>query len=167
MYLKDSNINVRYASDKKNYIYSSGTYSIDKKRYQNYDLKNDFFKETSDLNLNFELADKLKLDFINYKKDSNKIAEIFLNLNTKKDEFNLRELRYLENKNLISIEKLKIKKNDIIALKKLKVKTFDKNDLQNDFTLEFGKKIKISGNKYDAKNFNKLMFCKNIFYNII
>ena len=157
LYLKDSNLNVRYASDKKNHIYSSGTYSIDNKRYQNYDFKNDFFKETSDLNLNFELADKLKLDFINYKKNSNKIAEIFLNLNTKKDEFNLRELRYLENKNLISIEKLKIKKNDIISVKKVKVKTFDKNDLKNDFTLEFGKKIKISGNKYDANNFNKFL----------
>ncbi|MBD1150577.1 hypothetical protein IDH12_04245 [Pelagibacterales bacterium SAG-MED29] len=157
LYLKDSNLNVRYASDKKNHIYSSGTYSIDKKRYQNYDFKNDFFKEILDINLNFELADKLKVDFINYKKDPNKVAEIFLNLNTTKNQFNLKELKYSENKNLISIENLKIKKKDIVSLKKIKVKTFDKNDLKNDFTLEFGKKIKIFGNKYDAKNLNKFL----------
>ena len=157
LYLKDSNLNVRYASDKKNHIYSSGTYSIDKKRYQNYDFKNDFFKEILDINLNFELADKLKVDFINYKKDPNKVAEIFLNLNTTKNQFNLKELKYSENKNLISIENLKIKNKDIVSLKKIKVKTFDKNDLKNDFTLEFGKKIKIFGNKYDAKNLNKFL----------
>ncbi len=157
LYLKDSTLNIRYASDKKNHIYSSGTYSVDKKRYQNYDFKNDFFKEISDINLNFELADKLKVDFINYTKDPNKVAEIFLNLNTKKNLFNLKELKYLENKNLISIENLKIKNKDIVSLKKIKVKTFDKNDLKNDFTLEFEKKIKIFGNKYDAKNLNKFL----------
>ena len=42
-------------------------------------------------------------------------------------------------------------------IKKIKVKTFEKKDLKNDFTLDFGKKITISGNKYDAKNLNKYL----------
>tara|TARA_B100000965_G_C19575614_1_gene751203 strand:- start:788 stop:1921 length:1134 start_codon:yes stop_codon:yes gene_type:complete len=70
LYLQDSNLNVRYASDKKNYVYSSGIYSTEGKNYQSYDFKNDFLKETFNINLNFEIAQKFKIDFINYEKKS-------------------------------------------------------------------------------------------------
>ncbi len=157
LYFKDSNFNFRYASDKKNYIHASGGYSTDDKDYKNYDFRNDFFKETSNINLDFEFVQKLNINFINYKKDYDKVAKIFLNIRTKKDLIDLKELKYTESKNLILIEKLRIDKKDIISLKKIKVKTFEKNDLKNDFTLDFGKKIKISGNKYDAMNLNKFL----------
>ena len=155
MYLKNSKLNVRYASDQKNYIYSTGTYSTNNEKYLNYDLKNDFIKGTSDLNLNFDLSEKLTIDLINYKKDYDKVAKIFLNINLKKDQFNLKELNFSENKNLITVKKLKFRKNYLISLEEIKIKTFDKNNLKNDFSLDFGKKIKISGTRYDAKNLNK------------
>ena len=110
LYFKNSNFNARYASDKKNYIYISGDYSIDNKNFQNYDFKNDFVKESSNINLNFEFAQKLNIDFINYEKSYNKIAKIILNLSTKKDLLNLKELKYSENKNLVLVENLKIEK---------------------------------------------------------
>jgi len=157
LYFKDSNFNTRYASDKKNYINASGTYSIDDKNYQNYDFKNDFLNKTSNINLDFEFVQKLSIDFINYEKDHDKVAKIFLSIGKKKDLIDLKELKYTENKNLISIKKLRINKKNIISLKEIKVKTFDKNDLKNNFILDFGKKIKISGNKYDAKNLNKFL----------
>jgi len=157
LHFKDSNFNVRYASDKKNYIHASGTYSIDDKNYQNYDFKNDFFKENLNINLDFEFAQKLNIDLINYKKDYDKVAKIFLNIQKKKDLINLKKLKYTESKNLILIEKLRINKKDIVSIGKIKVNTFEKNDLKNDFTLDFGKKIKIFGNKYDAKNLNKFL----------
>ena len=75
----------------------------------------------------------------------------------KKNLINLKELSYNENKNLILVEKLIIDKQDLISLKKIKIKTFEKNKLTNDFTLNFGEKIKISGDKYDAKNLNKFL----------
>ncbi len=154
---KNSDFSVRYSSNKKNNISASGIYSLDDQNYQKYDFKNDFFKETSNINLDFKFAKKLSIDFINYKKDYDKIAKIFLNISTKKDLISLKKLQYEENKNLISIEKLRIDKKNIISLKKIKVKTFNKNNLSNDFTLNFGKKIKVSGNKYDAKNLNKFL----------
>ena len=161
LHFKDSNFNVRYASDKKNHIYASGVYSTDNKNYQNYDFKNDFLNETLNIDLDFEFTQKLNIDFINYKKDYDKVAKIFLNIHAKKDLINLKKLEYTENKNLIIIEKLTVNKKDIIALKKIKVKTFEKNYLKNDFTLDFGKKIKISGNKYDANNLNKFLNLKS------
>ncbi len=157
LYLKDSNLNIRYAVDKKNYINASGAYSFDNKNYNNYDLKNDFIKEISNINLNFEFSEKFNINFINYKKDQGKLANIFLNVQTKKDSINLKELKYSESKNQILINKLRIDKKDLVSLQKIKVKTFDKNNLNNDFTLEFGKKIRISGNKYDANNLNKFL----------
>ncbi len=156
-YLKDSKINTRYASDNKNYIHISGAYSIDNQKYQNYDFKNDFLKETSNIYLDFKFSEKLNINLINYEKEDGKDAKIFLNVQTKKDFLNLKELKYTENKNLILIEKLKINKKNLISLKKIQVKTFDENNLKNDFLLDFGKKIKISGSRYDATNINKLL----------
>jgi len=158
---KDSNINVRYASDKKNYIYASGKYSTDSKNYQNYDLKNDVLNKTSNINLEFEFTDKIIIDLINYKKDHSRMAKILLNIKSKKDSIHLNKLDYSEGKNKIIVEKLRISKKDIISLKKIKVKTFKKNDLKNDFVIDFGKKIKIFGNQYDAKNLNKFLNKKN------
>ena len=159
LYLKDSNFNTRYSSDKKNNIYATGTYSIDKKNYKNYDFKNNFSNEISNIDLNFEFIQKLNFDFINYKKNNNEIANISLSIGVKKDFINVKNLQYKENKSLILIEKLRIDKKDknIISLKKIKVKTFDKNNLKNDFTLNFGKEINIFGTKYDANNLNKFL----------
>jgi len=161
LFLKDTNFKVRYAKDKKNYIHSLGIYSVDDKNYQNYDFKNNFLNETLDIDLNFEFIQKLKIDFINYKKDNNKIAKIYLDIYKKKDRIELRKFNYQESKNQVNIEKLKIDKNSLISLKKVKVKTYDNDDLKNDFTLFFGKKINITGNKYDAKNLNKFLNLKS------
>ena len=154
---KDSDLNIRYSSDKKNNISASGSYSANNKDFYYYDFKNNFFKEISNIDLDFEFAQKLSIDFINYEKEENKIAKIFLKVSTKKDKIDIKELQYKENKNLIDVEKIEINKKNLTSLKKIKVKTFEKKDLKNDFTLDFGKKITISGNKYDAKNLNKYL----------
>ena len=154
---KDSDLNIRYSSDKKNNISASGSYSANSKDFYYYDFKNNFFKEISNIDLDFEFAQKLSIDFINYEKEENKIAKIFLKVSTKKDKIDIKELQYKENKNLIEVEKIEINKKNLTSLKKIKVKTFEKKDLKNDFTLDFGKKITISGNKYDAKNLNKYL----------
>ena len=154
---KDSDLNIRYSSDKKNNISASGSYSANSKDFYYYDFKNNFFKEISNIDLDFEFAQKLSIDFINYEKEEDKIAKIFLKVSTKKDKIDIKELQYKENKNLIEVEKIEINKKNLTSLKKIKVKTFEKKDLKNDFTLNFGKKITISGNKYDAKNLNKYL----------
>ena len=105
--------------------------------------------------MNTEVYQKINIDFINYKKDVDKKAKIFLDFSRKKDLIDLNEFKYFENKNLISVENLRLDKKGLVSLKNIKVKTFNKDNLKNDFTLDFGKKIKISGTRYDAKNLNK------------
>ncbi len=157
LHLKDTIFEARLSFDKKNYINASGLYTLNQKDYQEYDFKNKFLKKNSEINLNLKLIQDIKIDFINYKKGYGKVADIFLNIQRKKDFMDLKKLNYRENKSLISIENLRINKNNLISLKEIKVKTYDNTDLKNDFTLDFGKKIKIVGNKYDAKNLNKFL----------
>ena len=161
LYIKESNLNVRYSSDKNNSINAVGLYSIDNQNYHNFEFKDNISKGFSNIDLNLELDQELSVEFINYKKEKNTIAKIFLNLTTKKDLVNIKKFNYKENKNSISIEDLKINKKNLISLKKIQVKTFDKKSLKNDFILEFGKKIKVFGNKYDAKNLNKFLTKKS------
>ncbi len=167
--VKNSNFEIKYASDNKNYIYSNGQYSIDSQNYHKYDFKNNFLKDDSKIDLNFEFSQALNIDFINYKKNENETANIELTIHINKDMKNIKNFQFIENKSQIFIEKLKINKRGFISLKRIKVKTFSKNDLKNDFTLNFGKKITITGNKYDAKNLNKYLSKrskKNIFKRI-
>ncbi len=157
LYLKNSDFVTRYALDKKNYINIEGQYSIDEKKYQGYTLKNNFLKDVSKTILDFEISEKLNIDFINYQKDEGKTAKIHIDFSRKKNLLDLKDFKYSENKNFISIKNLKLDKKEFVSVKKIKVKTFKKNDLKNDFTLDFGKKIKILGTKYDAKNLNKFI----------
>jgi hypothetical protein len=155
--LKDSDFKVRYSSDKKNFFKSSGSYSLNNKDYHNYEFTNNLLGHISNIEMNFEFAHKFNIDLLNYKKDENKVAKISTNLIIDKDLINFKTINYQENKNLISIEKMKINKKLFISLKKIKVLTYKKNKLNNDFILDFKKKIIVKGKKYDAKKLNKLL----------
>ncbi len=158
---KDTDLSTRYSLDNKNNISASGNYSVNNRDYYKYDFKNDFSKNISNFNLNFDFAQKLKIDFINFKKDDSIPAKILLNVKTKKESIDIEELQYKENKNFIKFEKVRINKKDLISLKKIKVRTFKNKDLNNDFVVDFGKKIIITGSKYDAKNLNKYLSQKS------
>jgi len=166
---KDTTFDFRYALDKKNSINAKGKYSFDNVNYQNFDLKNNFSKKTSKIKLDFDFIEGLYINIINYKKKKKTTAKISTDITTKRNSIFLNKLEYKENKNLILIEKLRTDKKNLISLRKIKVQTYDKGNFNNDFIIDFGKKIKISGNKYDAKNLNKILnqsSKKNIFKKI-
>ena len=51
--------------------------------------------------------------------------------------------------------KIKLKKNKFHSLDKISVKTFKDDNLNNDFSLIYGDKILIKGNRFDASNLPK------------
>ena len=155
--IENSEISINYDSEKNSKINASGKYSIDNNNFKKYSIENNFLDGTSSTSLNFEFLQNFNLDFINYKKDLNKTAKIFLKIVNKKNLINLQELKYEEDKNLILIRDLKIDKKNIVSLKKIQVKTFKNGNLKNDFNLNYGKKIRIIGSKYDANNLNKIL----------
>ncbi|MBA1339183.1 MAG: hypothetical protein FD550_000060 [Pelagibacterales bacterium] len=155
--LKNSDFNYRHSADKKNYINTSGSYQINNDNFQNYNFKNKFVDDLFNIETNFDFAQNLNLSLINYNKADNIVAKISSNITKTKDTINFNKIIYIENDNLISIEKLKISKKKFISLKKIKVKTSSKNILKNDFDLYFGENINLKGKKYDATNLNKIL----------
>ena len=155
--LKETDFTYRNNQKDKSYLNLNGNYKINDFNYQIFNLKNSFSKNISNIEADFNYAQDIELDLINYKKDSKKVANIILNLSLKKNKINFKKINYLENKNLITIEDLNINKNNLISFKKIQVKTFSENVPNNDFIIQFGNKIKINGKKYDAKNLNKIL----------
>lgn len=155
--IKESNFDIRFGSDKKNYINASGLYQLGDLNYQSFDLKNIFLENGLNVDLNFEFNKKIKIDLINYKKNKDIISKISSNFNLINDLIYFKKIEYKENNSQILIEDLKIQKENLISLKKIKVKTFSENKIKNDFTLNYQKKIKINGKKYDATNLNKIL----------
>ena len=155
--LKDSTFSSRYSSDKNNYIQTNGIYKINDYNFLKYNFKNNFLPGKSNVDINFEFDQKLNIDFINYSKDVGVIANIYSNFNIDKDLISFKKIKFQENRNLILVEKLKIDKKNLVSLDKVIVKTFNKGNLNNDFSIDFEKKIKIYGNKYDALNLGKII----------
>ena len=155
--LKETDFAYRNNQKDKSYINLDGKYKINNFNYQMFNLKNSFSKNVSNIEADFNYAQNIELDLINYRKDSKKVANIILNLSLKKNKIDFKKITYLENKNLITIEDLNINKNNLISFKKIQVKTFSENVLNNDFIIQFGSKIKIDGKKYDAKKLNKIL----------
>ena len=157
IYFKKSDFNFRYSSDKNNSIDISGVYSTNNDNFYNFNIKNNFFKKISKITLNLDIYQKINIDLINYNKNYGKIANVNLNIEKKKNYINIKTLKYLEDKNLISIHNLKVNDKNLISFSSIKVKTYKNKKLKNDFSIHLKKKIKIVGNKFDANNLNKLL----------
>ena len=155
--IKNSDLNFAYNSDKKNHIHISGSYQINNFDYQNFNIKNNFSKNISNIETDFQFKKKLKIDLINYEKDKEKTAKVSTIFRLSKNSIDFNIINYVENRNLISIENLKINNNNIISFKKIKVKTYKDNDLKNDFVLNLKKELNVKGEKYDATNLNKII----------
>ena len=166
---KDTDLTLKFNFDKKNSLESKGLYQINNRPYKNFDIKDNFSKDNHNIELNMNLNLPLSFDLINYEKDEKKDAELQLNFKKEKNKINFLDITYAENKNLINLEKLQIKNNLITSLNKLEVKTYNNNEINNDFSINFGKQIIIKGKKFDGTNLNKVLNKKtksNYFKNI-
>ena len=66
-------------------------------------LENKFEKNFANFKLNFDYKDNFELNLINYKKPSNSIANVFLDLEKTKDEIKINQINFKEANYLMSI----------------------------------------------------------------
>ena len=155
IYLSDLQINTIF--DKKEIILKGeGKYSFNDLDFLKINIENNFSNNLTNLKLNFDYGNSFAINLINYKKIDKSIANVFLDLEKKKDNIKINKLNFKEGKNIIKINNLLIKKNKFLSLKKIEVVT--KN---NDFSIQNNKKILIKGNKFDATNLVKFLNNKN------
>lgn len=142
---------------KKNKVNISGKYLINEDAPLSFSFKNINNKKTSNIEFNIDYKKLLKLDLINYKKSKNSTANIFLNLEKKKDNNKIKKFNLVEGKNNILIEDLKLHKDKILSLKKIIVKTHKDGKINNNFSVSYGKDILIKGEQFDASNLPKFI----------
>ena len=129
-----------------------GKYSFNNLDFSKIDFKNQFNKDYLRSKLNLNYRNSFTLDLINYKKPKTSIATLYLDLEKNRDNINIYELSFKEGKNVININGLKLKKNQLLSFKKIGVETTN-----NEFTVQKQKIITIRGNKFDATNLVKFL----------
>tara|TARA_B100001057_G_C22860965_1_gene954499 strand:- start:469 stop:2646 length:2178 start_codon:yes stop_codon:yes gene_type:complete len=135
-----------------------GKYSINNSDFLKINFVNKIKKELSSLQIDLDYKGDFIIDFINYEKSKNSLANLSLNLEKKDKNFNLKKFKFSENTNLFEIENLKIKENRYLSLKKVLVKT-DKNDFSVQVAQD--ENIIVKGKKFDATNLAKLFKDQN------
>ena len=107
------------------------------------------------MKLELDYKNSFKIDFINYKKSNNSIANLVIELE-KKNKINIKKLNLKERENIIKIKDLSFQNNKFNSFKRLEVKT-----QKNNFFVQKDNKILIKGSKFDASNlakfFNKII----------
>ena len=161
--LNKTNLKINLNQNEKNKIFMEGIYSFnDNISYSNYKVENDFKKSNFDFNLNLDFKEHVNIKLINYEKNKDKTANITSKFNLINKEININNINYKEGKNLISLNGIEInKKNQLKKFKNIKVKTFKKDKENNNFEINFGKKITIKGKSYDSTNLIQSIEKKN------
>ena len=151
IFLSDAQVDLDIS--KKNFnLGVNGKYSFDNLDFLQLDLETVFKSDIRKINANFDYKNSFNLDFINYKKPKNEIAKVSLEFEKNKNISNIKKLNFKEKNNLINISNLKFKDNNFESLKRVDVST--KN---NNFSIQWDKKIMIKGSSFDATNLPKLL----------
>ena len=156
IFFKDMQITSNVSSNSFNFD-AGGKYSLDNIDFFDLKFNNDFKNDSLNLKANLDFKNKLEFSFINYKKPKNIIANLLFEFNKKKDLYKIKNLKYKEKDNYFKISNLSYKKDKLISFNKIEVKTPN-----NNFFINWNKKILIKGNKFDATNIPKVLNNQNV-----
>ncbi len=162
--LKDSKILSTNDIAKQN-IELSGLIKI-KDNFSNYSIKENYNSKKNffDISGSIDLTDtKVIFSQLNYVKKNGKKSNLFFDINFKLNEkYNIKSFKFITDKDNINASNIKFNKNfQLIDLKKIEVKTFLENENNNNFLIEKSKKIKVTGDIFDAQPLLKSLYKKN------
>ena len=155
---KKTKLEIILNKQKKNSILFDGFYSLDKLNYKKIKVKNNLNKKNQNYFIDLNLTENIFLDLINFQTNSKKNSNIKAEYKVKNKKFIFKSIDFTEDKNIISVKGLVLNsKNEIEKISSIKILTFYKNKENNNFVINFGKKISIIGKKYDSSNLLKLL----------
>ena len=165
IYISDLQLKTKYESNILKFN-GEGKYSLNNSDFLPVKFESNFNNELKKINLNFDYKDSLKIDFINYKKTKNSIANFTINFeeNKNKNKIKIKNFIFNDGKDTIKLEDFEFKNKKFLNFKNLNIITSN-----NNFFIENRKKIFIKGSRFDATNFNKFINNqndKNIFEDI-
>jgi hypothetical protein len=148
-----SKTNIQVALNKKdnNLIIIEGLYSLDGLKNKKFKVSYDLNKKNSKYLIDFDLAENIFLEPINFKtnyKNKSNIKSVFIFTN---NNILFNYIKFTEDKNYILINGLKLNnKNEIESISTIDVLTFHDNEENNNFKIKLKDKISITGKKYDT-----------------
>jgi len=148
-----ANVELNFNTKNKNSLLLDGLYTTDELTYKKFKIKYNLDKKNQNYLIDFNIAKNITFDLINLKIPSNKVSNIKSEFNIRNNKLIFKSINFTEEKNSIFIKGLELNKNyEISKLSSVRVLTFDGNKENNNFLINFGKKIIISGKKYDSTN---------------
>ena len=156
MSLVDTNIDTSLTSNLSS-IKLLGSYSLDSKKYLNFDFKNIIKKDVLELALKCDFEKALNLDQINFTKPNGKKAEVLVSLNKNKNILKINEFSLKESNNSILVKNLIFNQKKFLSLEKISIKTKKNGKLNNDFSIFYKDKIIVKGLKFDATKLPKIL----------
>jgi len=151
-------IEIILGQQNKNLLVFNGFYSFDDSNYKKFKVTNNLNKVNQNYLIDLNLSENVFFDVINYQTSPNKNSNIKVEYNVKKKKFIFKSIDFIEEKNTISVKGLIINsKNEIEKISSIRILTFNKKKENNNFIINFGKKISIVGKKYDSSNLLKLL----------
>jgi hypothetical protein len=151
-----TNLQINLNKKKNNFLTLDGSYNLG-------GIENKKFKITYNLNIkkpkyliDFDLSENIFLELINFQTNIEDISNIKTELSFINNNIFFTYINFTEGKNSISINDLKLNsKNEIRSISDISVLTYNNNKENNNFKINFSKKISILGKKYDTTNLLK------------
>jgi len=162
IFIEKSNLKINYNSKNKNMLLFDGLYTTDGSNYKKFKIKHNLIRKNQNYFIDVDLSNNVLLNMINFQGDSRKKSNIKSEFIIKDNSLTFKSINFTEGKNSIFVKGLQLNnKNEIKNLSSIKVLTFNKNKNNNDFIINFEKKINITGEKYDSTNLLKILSEKN------
>ena len=156
--IEKTNLEINFNKQNKNILLLNGLYSTDKTNYKKFKVRYNLDKKIQNYFIDLDLTETINLNLINFQSNSGKKNNLKSEFTINNNILLFKSIDYTEGKNYISVKGLKLnKKNEIKSISSIRVLTSDENKKNNDFTINFGKKIFISGDRYDYTNLLKII----------
>ena len=150
------NLKANYEKSKKKSVNFSGLYKTNNNQLQKFNLNNSFDSNSKEISFIGSLNNEIIIPIINFK-SKNKISNVDSLIEFNNENLHFKKFNLEDGKNKITINDLIIRNDKLLKFENILVKTFSNNKLNNNFIINFNKKIKIKGTKYDASNLTKLL----------
>jgi len=153
-----ANVELNFNTKNKNFLLLDGLYTTDELNYKKFKIEYNLDKKNQNYLIDLNIAKNITFDLINLKIPSNKVSNIKSEFNIRNNKLIFKSINFMEGKNSIFIKGLELNKNyEIGKFSSIRVLTFDENKENNNFMINFGNKILISGKKYDSTNLLEFM----------
>ena len=146
-----TSVEINLNKKNNNFLTLDGIYSSDNSEKKKFKVVHNLNKKKPKYLINLNLTENIFLELINFKTNYKNNSNIKFELNFINGNIFFKNIIFTEGKNLISIKDLTLnKKNEIKSISNINVLTFRNNQENNNFRINFKKKISITGKKYDT-----------------